>query len=220
MQFEIKHGPSFGSLFLNLDKGEKIRTEAGSMVAMSSDMNISTKAYGGLFRALLRKLLGGESVFMNTYEPGKEGGELVLSPTMPGQINHVSLDKGEFILQSSAFLASDPTVSLKTKYGGLKSMLSGEGLFLLSAKGVGDLWFNAFGNITSIDVDGSYKVDTGHLVGFEPSLKFKVKRVGGLKSTLFSGEGFIMEFTGKGKLYIQSRTVSSLVDWVTPMLRL
>ncbi len=219
MQFEIKHGPSFGSLFLNLEKGQKVRTESGSMVAMESDMKISTKAYGGLIKAIFRKLLGGESVFMNTFEPGKNGGELVLSPTIPGQIRHVALDKSEFILQSSAFLASNPNISLKTKYGGLKSMLSGEGLFLLSAKGSGDLWFNAYGNISKIDVDGAYIVDTGHIVGFEPGLKFKVKKVGGLKSTLFSGEGFVAEFSGKGKLYIQSRTVSSLVGWVTPLLR-
>ncbi len=218
MEFEIKHGPSFASLFLNLAKGEKVRTEAGSMVAMSDDMGIKTKAYGGFIKAMLRRLLGGESVFMNTYEPGGGGGELVLSPTLPGEIRHVTLDGKEFILQGSAFLASDPKVGLKTKYGGLKSMLSGEGLFLLSAKGKGDLWFNSYGNIVEVDVDGSYVVDTGHIVAFEPGLKFKVKKVGGLKATLFSGEGFVAEFKGKGKLYIQSRTVSSLIGWVTPML--
>lgn len=218
MQFEIKHSPSFASLFLTLAKGDKVRTESGSMVAMSEDMNISTKAYGGLFKALIRKMLGGESVFMNTFEPGKDGGELVLSPTIPGEIRHVELNKQELIIQSTSFLASDPDVSLKTKYGGLKSMLSGEGLFLLSAKGTGNLWFNSYGNIVEVDVDGGYVVDTGHIVAFEPTLSFKTKKVGGLKATLFSGEGFVANFSGKGKLYIQSRTINSLVNWVTPLL--
>ena len=218
MEFKIQHGPSFASLFMNLAKGDKVRTEAGSMVAMSDGMKIKTKAYGGLIRALIRKLMGGESVFMNTYEPGGDQGELVLSPTLPGDIRHVLLTGDEFILQGSSFLASDPDISLKTKYGGLKSMLSGEGLFLLAAKGKGNLWFNSYGNIVEVNVDGKYIVDTGHIVGFEPGLKFKVKKVGGLKSTLFSGEGFVAEFSGRGKLYIQSRTVSALVGWVTPML--
>lgn len=217
MEFKITHGPSFASLFLTLNKGDKVRTEAGSMVAMSEDLKISTKAYGGFLRALIRKLLAGESVFMNTYEPVSDGSELVLSPTLPGEIRHIKVDK-EFILQGSSYMASDPSISLKTKYGGIKAMVSGEGLFLLSAKGKGDLWFNSYGNIVEVDVDGSYVVDTGHIVGFEPGLKFKVKKVGGLKSTLFSGEGLVAEFSGKGKLYIQSRTVSSLVGWVTPML--
>jgi uncharacterized protein (TIGR00266 family) len=218
VKFEINHGPSFASLFLTLDKSDSVRTEAGSMVAMSDGMEIKTKAYGGFFKALIRKLLGGESVFMNTYTPGGTEGELVLSPKIPGEVRHVDMSGDEFILQSSAYLASDPDIGLKTKYGGLKSMLSGEGLFLLAAKGKGNLWFNAYGNITEIEVDGKYTVDTGHIVGFEPGLKFKVKRVGGLKSTLFSGEGFVAEFSGKGKLYIQSRTLGSLVGWLTPML--
>ena len=218
MKFEINHGPSFASLHLDLDKGDQVRTEAGSMVAMSSDMNLSTKAYGGLLRAIFRKLLGGESVFMNTFTPGGDSGELVLSPTSPGEIRHIKLENGELVLQSSAYLASDPEISLKTKYGGLKSMLSGEGLFLLSAKGTGDLWFNSYGNIVEVEVDGKYVVDTGHIVAFEPGLTFKTKKVGGLKATLFSGEGFVAEFTGKGKLYIQSRTLGSLVGWLTPML--
>ena len=219
MKQEIKHGPSFASLFLDLEPGEKIRTEAGAMAGMSSNMKITTKVYGGFIRALIRKFLGGESVFQNTYTPDGGPGQLILSPTTPGEIKHAALEKGKpMTLQASAFLASSPDISMKTAYGGLKSMLSGEGLFLLKMSGQGDLWFNAYGNITEIDVDGEYIVDTGHIVAFEDGLKFKVKKVGGLKSTLLSGEGFVMNFKGKGKLYIQSRTLSSLLSWITPML--
>lgn len=219
MKFEVKHGPSFASLFLNLEAGEQVRTEAGAMVGMSDNLSIKTKAYGGFFKAMVRRLFGGESVFQNTYSAQGGAGELILSPTLPGQIKHVELVKGKsFILQGSAFLASSPSVALKTKYGGLKSMVSGEGLFLLETKGAGDLWYNSYGNIVEVEVDGSYVVDTGHIVAFEDGLKFKVKKVGGLKSTLLSGEGFVAHFSGKGKLYIQSRTVSALVGWLTPML--
>jgi uncharacterized protein (TIGR00266 family) len=218
LQFQIKHGPSFASLFLDLAPGEAVRTEAGAMVAMSDNLEIKTKAYGGVFKALLRKLFGGESVFQNTYTPKGGNGELILSPTMPGEIRHVKMENKPFILQGSSFLASSPDVTMKTKYGGMKSMISGEGLFLLEINGTGDLWFNAYGNIVEVDVNGEYIVDTGHIVGFENGLTFKVRKVGGLKSTILSGEGFVAAFSGKGKLYIQSRTVSALLGWITPML--
>ncbi|MCC6160150.1 MAG: TIGR00266 family protein [Deltaproteobacteria bacterium] len=219
MKHEVRHGPSFSSLFLTLEGGEQVRTEAGAMVGMSPNFDISTKAYGGFFKALIRRLLGGESVFQNTYTAKDAGSELILSPTVPGEILHRKIEKGKsFVMQGSAFLASSPSVELKTKYGGVSSMMSGEGLFLLEIKGEGDLWYNSYGKIIEIDVQGGYVVDTGHIVAFEDTLKFKVKRVGGLKSTLLSGEGFVAEFSGNGKLYIQSRTVSSLIGWLTPML--
>ncbi len=214
MNHEIKHGPSFASLHLELDKGEKVRTEAGAMVAMSADMDIETKVYGGFLKALIRKLLGGESVFQNTYSPQDGKGSLVLSPTTPGQIVHYQLAGNALILQASAFLASLPEVGLKTSYGGVKSMLSGEGLFLLEASGTGDLWFNAYGNIVEIEIDGEYVVDTGHIVAFEPGLKFKVAKVGGWKATLLSGEGLVCKFTGKGKLWMQTHNAPGFGQFI------
>lgn len=219
MNNEIKFGPSFASLFLTLAKGESVRTESGAMVGMSTNLDLATKAYGGFFKALIRKLFGGESIFQNTYTAQTDGAMLILSPTLPGEIRHCEIASGNpMILQASAFLACSPDVSMKTKYGGLKSMLSGEGLFLLEIGGQGDLWFNAYGNIVEVNVDGEYIVDTGHIVGFEPGLSFSVRKVGGLKSLIFSGEGFVAAFKGKGKLYIQSRTISSLLGWITPLL--
>ena len=219
MKYEIKHGPSFSSLFFDLDAGEQVRTEAGSMVGMSGNLGIETKAYGGFFKSILRKLFGGESIYQNTYTSGGGAGQLILSPSLPGEIRHYRLGGGNtMILQGTSFLASSPSISMQTKYGGMKSMLSGEGLFLLEMKGEGDLWFNSYGNIVEVDVDGEYVVDTGHIVAFEPTLTFKVSKVGGLKATLLSGEGFVARFKGKGKLYIQSRTVSSLLGWITPLL--
>jgi uncharacterized protein (TIGR00266 family) len=218
VKYEIKHGPSFSSLFLDLEPGDQVRTEAGAMLGMSSNLEIDTQVYGGFLKALFRKFFGGESIFQNTYTPKGGPGRLIASPTLPGEIKHYKLENTKLILQSSAFLACTPGVAMKTKYGGLKSLLSGEGLFLLEMSGTGDLWFNAYGNIVEVPVDGEYVVDTGHVVGFEPGLNFRVSRVGGLKSTLLSGEGFVARFSGKGTLYIQSRTVSALLGWIRPLL--
>ena len=109
-------------------------------------------------------------------------------------------------------------MDLKLKFGGLKTLLGGEGLFLLRASGTGNLFINAYGGIRELDLAGPFIVDTGHIVAFEESLSFNVKKVGGWKSTLLSGEGLVCEFNGKGKLWIQTRNVGAMVSWLRPML--
>jgi uncharacterized protein (TIGR00266 family) len=92
-----------------------------------------------------------------------------------------------------------------TKWGGARTFFGGEGLFMMKASGTGEVICNAFGAIHPVQVAGKFIVDTGHIVAFESSLTFKVKRVGGWFSTFFSGEGLVCEFTGNGTLWMQSR---------------
>ncbi|HBW48213.1 TPA: TIGR00266 family protein, partial [bacterium] len=92
------------------------------------------------------------------------------------------------------------------------------GLFILEASGTGDLFASGYGIISEETVKGSMTVDTGHLVAWEPSLTYRIKRVGSWKSTLLSGEGLVVEFSGMGKILICSRNVSSLVSWISPWL--
>ena len=72
--------------------------------------------------------------------------------------------------------------------------------------------------IERIEVDGDYKVDTGHVVAFQGDVSYQLSRVGSWKSTLLSGEGFTMEFTGKGTVWIQTRSLGAMVGWITPNL--
>ncbi len=125
--------------------------------------------------------------------------------------------KGETIfLQAGAFLACDPNVTLGTQFGGLRAMFSGEGLFFLKVGGHGDLFFNAYGDILEKEVSGKpFIVDTGHVVGWESTLDWKIRGMGSWKSTLFSGEGLVIEFTGRGKVWVQSRNEGGLVGWLS-----
>jgi uncharacterized protein (TIGR00266 family) len=224
MQFGIKYRPSYSLLGVKLVPNEQILVEAGSMVSMAADMQIDTKlsAAGGMFKAILgaigKKFLGGETMFVNVFTAGPQGGQIMIAPSLNGDIVHFPLQNRAIIIQSSSFLASNPSIELKLKFGGLKSMLGGEGLFLLRAAGTGDLFINAYGGIRELDLNGPFIVDTGHIVAFEESLAFNVKKVGGWKSTLLSGEGLVCEFNGKGKLWIQTRNVGALVGWLRPML--
>ena len=84
--------------------------------------------------------------------------------------------------------------------------------------GEGDLFLNAYGGVVEQDISGGIKVDTGHVVAWEPTLDYRIIGMGGLKQTLFSGEGLLMHFTGTGKLWTQTRTLRSTAGWITPYL--
>lgn len=224
MQFGIKYRPSYSLLGVQLAGGEQILVEAGSMVSMSADMGVDTKlsATGGLIKGLAgaaaRKFLGGETMFVNIYTAGEQGGQILIAPALTGDIVHFPMRNSSLLIQASSFLASHPDIEVKLRMGGLKTFLGGEGLFLLGASGTGDLFVNSYGGIRTIEVDGSFIVDTGHIVAFEETLSFEVKKVGSWKSTLLSGEGLVCEFSGKGRLYIQTRNIGGLVSWLSPML--
>lgn len=235
MTHEILYKPSYAMLRFALGPGEVVMTEAGSMVAMSPNMQVKTSlntSHGenlgfftrffsfliGLFIALMRKILGGESFFINRYRPDSGEGELLLAPVLNGDVIHYPMSGRKVMVQASSYLASTPGVSMKLKFSGLRGLFSGESLFFLACDGTGDLWINSYGGIEELEVDGSLVVDTGHVVAFESGLEWKIKTVGGLKSTVLSGEGLVMEFNGKGRLWIQTRNLPGFRDWMTPLL--
>lgn len=203
MKIDVLHKPSYALALCSLDQGEQVKAESGAMVTMSSNIHIESSS-GGVAKGLKRALLGGESFFMNTFTAKGAPGEVTFAPTLSGDIVHLEMD-GEMLIQASSYLASSPSIEIDTRYRGLKGLLSREGIFMLHARGRGDLLVGCFGAIHAVDVDGEYIVDSGHLVAFEPSLEYKVARVGGWIATLFSGEGLVSRFKGKGRLWLQTR---------------
>lgn len=215
MEHRIVGRPSYSLLELKLKSGEEVVAETGAMVYMRN-VELKTEMKGGLFGGLKRSLLGGESFFVNRFV-AKGDGLIGLAPPYQGDVIHVPL-KGRIFAQSGAFLASSPEISIDTKWGGAKTFFAGEGLFLLKLEGSGDLFLSSFGSIEEIQVDGNLRVDTGHIVAFEDSLNFKVSRAGGLKATLLSGEGLVADFSGSGKVWIQTRSISDYVGWLSSLL--
>lgn len=204
-------------LHMELGAGEKITAEAGAMVYMTPGIDMETKFGSGLLSALSKKFLGGESLFINEFTARNAGEYIGIAGPMVGDVQHYSLN-GSLYLQAGAYLCSSPGVKIETKFGGIRSFFGGEGFFLLRATGAGDLFFSSYGSIVEIDVSDRYIVDTGHIVAFEESLAFNVKKVGGWKSTLLSGEGLVCEFSGRGKVWIQSRVPGGFIGWVTKLL--
>jgi uncharacterized protein (TIGR00266 family) len=219
MEHEILYRPSYSLLNIRLRQGEAVSAEAGAMVSMSSCIEIKTAARGGILGALKRSMLGGESFFVNTFT-ASDSGEVTFAPTLPGDIHALHLNGQSFYAQSGAYIASSPEIQVDTKWGGAKTFFSREGLFLLKMYGTGNVFLSSYGAIHEINLESGQKyiVDTGHMVAFDESVGYNVKRVGGLKSTLFSGEGLVCELTGPGKIYIQSRSADSFLAWLIPQL--
>jgi uncharacterized protein (TIGR00266 family) len=224
MEFNIQHRPSYAVAEVKLNQGESIVSEGGAMVTMSGDISIetSTMSRGGGGAALLKglkRLLTGESFFLNKFtSSSSEGGSVSLAPTLVGDVEQISLSSTPVLVQSSSFLAASPNVDMDTQFSGMKGLFSGEGLFWIKMTGPGDLLVSSFGAIFHKDIDGTFICDTGHIAAFEESLTFKVKKVGGWKATILSGEGLVTEFTGKGRLWMQTHNAPDFGRLVGRML--
>lgn len=215
MEIEIRYAPVFAVATVTLAPGESIRAEAGAMMTMTTDMTIETGAQGGFLKSLARSVAGGESFFTNVFNGGAGGGVLQLVTQLPGDIAQLDV-QGSIFVQSGSYLASDPSISVDAKWGGARSFFGGVGLVLLSCQGAGKLLVSSYGAIDRfvLEPGQAITVDTGHVVAFADTVQFNVRRVGGLKSTMLSGEGLVVDLSGHGEVFLQTRNLSSLSDWV------
>jgi len=218
VKYEIVLKGSYALLKVFLSIGESVVVEPGAMVYMKGPIEVNTSATGGVWKALKRAILGGENFFMNTYISRGES-EVGLAPQLPGDIDVIPL-KDILYVQSTSFLACDPSVEMDVSFGGLKSFFSGEGIFLLKFVGHGDVAVSSFGGIKSIELQSGeeFTVDTGHVVAFDGTVKWNVRTFGGLKSTLFGGEGLVCTFTGPGRIYVQTRNYPAFVEWIKSLV--
>ncbi|HHS96938.1 MAG TPA: TIGR00266 family protein [Chloroflexi bacterium] len=220
MEVEILYRPSYSLGVLHLGPNEEVRVESGAMVSMSQGISVQTKAAGGILKSLARSFLANESFFQNIYRAPASGGELTVAPALPGDLFLLDLKDETVLVQSGSYVASEMGVSLDTKWGGAKTFFASEGLIMLRASGTGKLLLSSFGAIHEVNLERgqTYTVDTGHLVAFSEGIGFKVRRIGGLKSTFFSGEGLVVDLTGPGRVLLQSRSTDAFLAWLIPYL--
>jgi uncharacterized protein (TIGR00266 family) len=218
MEHEISSRPSFSIVTVSLDTGESIRAESGAMVSHDASIRMETNATGGFLKSLTRSF-GGESFFQNTFH-ATEPGEVQFAAPLPGDLVHYEMQEETMFVQSGSYIAGAEELDVDTSFGGSKSFFGGEGLFLLRVTGSGPLFMSSYGSIEEIDITEreDFVVDTGHIVAFEDTVDFAVRRVGGLKSTLASGEGLVCEFSGDGKVWVQSRSQGAFLAWLIPKI--
>lgn len=218
MQADLLYRPSYSMVVVTLAPYEELRVEAGSMISMTEGIQINTRAEGGLLRSLSRAFLGGESFFINTFQAPAEGGQVNLAPTMPGDMMILKLRDDSLLVQSGSFVASSMGVEIDTQWGGAETFFAREGVIMLRARGEGLLMLSSYGAIHPIELAPGqrYTVDNGHLVAFTDGMGFNVRQVGGARATLFSGEGLVVDLTGPGRVYMQTRSEDAFLTWLKP----
>lgn len=220
MKAEICGSDAFAYIDVELASGEGITAEPDAMSSMSADLDLKARFNGGFFTGLMRKWLGGESLFISHFSNNTSGARrLTLVQPTPGSIRMRELANESFFLQPGAYLASTDGLKVGVGFAGFVSWIAGEGLFRIVVRGSGKLWYGAYGALLDREVDGEYIVDTSHLVAYPPGIKLKLQLAGGLFSSFFGGEGLVTRVVGRGRIVIQTRSVSGLASWINPKLR-
>ena len=217
MKSEIKGSQAFGYLDVELAPGETLITESDAMSSMDASLDLTARLNGGFVKGLLRKYLGGESLFINHFTNNTSAPKrMTIVQGTPGEILHRKMGSEVYYLQPGAFLACSTGVTIGLKFAGFVSWIAGEGLFRLKISGSGDLFYGAYGALLEREIDGEYIVDSSHLVAYEPGIKLKLQLAGGIFSSFFGGEGLVTRVQGKGKIIIQSRSITGLAGWLNP----
>jgi uncharacterized protein (TIGR00266 family) len=219
MKSEILYPGAFPMVRVELSAGETIKAESGAMVACSPTIDVESKMEGGFLGALSRKFLTGEKFFFQTLRASRGPGEVLLAPTVPGEIVVMELDGvNEYLVQKDGFLAGAETVKIDSQMQSLsRGLLGGEGFFILQLSGKGTLILNSFGAIHRIDLKPGqeYIVDNSHLVAWSATTSYNVERAAaGWVASFTSGEGFVCRFQGPGVVYIQSRNPGGFGHWI------
>lgn len=220
MKAQIDGAPAFAHLQVELAPGEAIMAESDAMASMAADLSMRTQLNGGLFGGIARRVFGGESLFINRFQNDTQGPRrLTLVQPTPGDMLCRELAAREtYYLQPGAFIACEPTVTIGLAWAGLVSFIAREGLFKLTVTGPGRVWYGAYGALLERQIDGEFIVDTSHLVAYEPGIKLHLQLAGGVFSSFFGGEGLVTRVVGRGKVVIQTRSLTGLTGWLNPKL--
>jgi len=227
IDFKI-YGDDMQFVEVELDPEEAVVAEAGGMMYMEDGIEMETifgdgsqQQKSGLMGALLgagKRLLTGESLFMTVFQNRGAGKKrMAFGAPYPGKIIPVHLLEigGELLTQKDSFLCAAKGVSLGIAFTRRlgAGFFGGEGFILQRLQGDGLAFIHAGGTVIQRDLAAgeTLRVDTGCIVGFQPSVSYDIQFVGGIKSALFGGEGlFFATLRGPGRIWLQSLPLSRL----------
>ena len=220
MQVEIKAGPAFAYGEITLPPSGSVRVEAGAMAMQRGDITIATSTQGGFMKGL-KRMAGGESFFVNDFTAGPGGGVVGVAAALPGDMALIDVVSSKpLMVQSGSWIASDPNVAVDSKWGGSKTFFSGEGLVLLRCSGDGQLLISAYGAIVDAELAAgeTMTLDTGHVVAFDETVQYSVRKAGSWKTSILGGEGLVTDFTGPGRIWMQTRSTPDFISWLKSVL--
>lgn len=220
MKYEIKGGV-FPVVVCELNDGEKMITESGSMVWMTPNMKMETQ--GGGIGKILSKAFSGENMFQNIYTAVGDG-MITFGSSFPGKILTLNITPGqEMILQKHAFLAAEAGVELSIHFNKKIStgLFGGEGFIMQRLSGNGTAFAEIDGELMEYELKSGQQlvVDTGYVAGFSSSVNMEIQQVAGLKNKLLGGEGFFNTvLTGPGKVWLQTMPIRGVAHAILPYI--
>lgn len=219
MQYQIQ-GETLPVVICQLEAGERMMTEGGSMAWMSPNMLMETSTNGGLGKVMGR-MFSGEKLFQNIYT-AQGAGMIAFASSFPGSIKAFDIGPGqEMIFQKSAFLAGEAGINISVFFNKKFSsgLFGGEGFIMqkLSGQGVAFAEFDGFVVDYELAQGQQIVVDTGHLAAMTASCQMEIKTVPGVKNILFGGEGiFNTLITGPGHVWFQTMPISNVAGILRP----
>lgn len=226
MRYKIGQNTAFPLVEVELNQGETILIERGSMVyhngkvELKGKMNSNKGGIGGFMKALGRSLVSGESFFITHATGLAENALIALAPTLPGAIVELKLDEQQWRIRDSAFLACDASASYELKRQSFGKAIFGRtgGFFVMETKGTGSVLINSYGDMQEIILNGgTFVVDNTHCVAWSTSLDYSIKVASGTFG-FTTGEGLVNEFRGSGKILLQTRSLISLAENISPYI--
>ncbi len=219
MKYRIE-GTPMPVVICELEAGENMITERGSMSWMTPNMKMETTSNGGVGKVLGR-MFSGEALFQNRYTAQGGPGMIAFASSFPGSIRALQITPDKpVIAQKSAFLASDPTVDLSVffqrKMGA--GFFGGEGFIMQKLSGYGTAFVEIDGSAVEYELAPGQQmiVDTGYLALMDATCKMDVVTVKGAKNVFFGGEGlFNTVITGPGKIVLQTMPAFKLIPPTT-----
>ncbi|MBQ2698452.1 MAG: TIGR00266 family protein [Firmicutes bacterium] len=221
MKYEIKGG-AFPVVVCQLNSGEKMITESGSMVWMSPNMKMETSGGGGLGK-MFSKAISGENLFQNIYTAIGDG-MITFGSSFPGRLVSLEIAPGrEFILQKRAFLAAEAGVQLSIHFNQKlgTGLFGGEGFIMQRLSGSGLAFVEIGGELVEYQLQPGQQlvVDTGNVAGFEPTVNMSIQKVSGVKNMLLGGEGiFNTLLTGPGRVWLQTMPLANVAAAIAPFI--
>ncbi|AUS04472.1 TIGR00266 family protein [Pseudotamlana carrageenivorans] len=227
----IIYGEEMQYVEIELDPQEGVVAEAGSFMMMEEGIHMETifgdgsqkdSGFLGQILGAGKRILTGESLFMTAFYNNLSGKRKVsFASPYPGKIIPIDLTRfgGKFICQKDAFLCAAKGVSIGIEFSKRlgRGLFGGEGFIMQKLEGDGMAFVHAGGTMAMKELKAgeTLRVDTGCIIGFDQTIDYDIEFVGGIKNTIFGGEGlFFAKLRGPGTVYIQSLPFSRLAGRV------
>lgn len=221
MQISVRHNPSFAVARLTMAVGEVAKAETGAMAAMSQGISVEASAEGGVFKALKRRVLSGESFFITSFVCSVEGGWVDVAPYLPGDVQVIEVESGHDVaVTSGCWLAHSSGLMMDSKWRGVRNLFAGEGAFVAKFSGDGAIVVSSYGamDVHELKEGQGFTVDSGHLAAFDASVTIQPRAVAGIVNSVKSGEAIVVDVAGPGRVWTQTRNRSSLLGWLNDSL--